>query len=170
MSIYCLLSGIILISIAPHQEPRFLIPLSIPIALILGSKSKNFNHFFTISVVFSILMAILFGSIHQGGVIRTVLNHRDYNSHVFFYKTYMPTDYLNFRMKFTDLKGSNEIKLKESVQKVKGRKYIVYPSTISIPFKIESSEYFCPHFSGEDLPKGINEFDNLCLVKSKIHS
>lgn len=63
------------LSIAPHQEPRFLLPLIIPLVL-LGEKC--INRFPTIGtfvwILFNMILFVLFGVLHQGGVSQSLLS------------------------------------------------------------------------------------------------
>ncbi|TKA55919.1 hypothetical protein B0A53_01618 [Rhodotorula sp. CCFEE 5036] len=51
------------LSVQPHQEPRFLIPLLIPLVLIAGRSALG------LWLTHSILFTVLFGFLHQGGLI-----------------------------------------------------------------------------------------------------
>ncbi|EEH10465.1 GPI mannosyltransferase [Histoplasma capsulatum G186AR] len=66
------LSATVLLSIFPHQEPRFLIPC---VALLLTCFRPPRSRFFLASwVLFNAALGILMGIYHQGGVIPTQLN------------------------------------------------------------------------------------------------
>eukprot|EP01083_Nonionella_stella_P058842 154060_1 len=109
--------GVLALSLAPHQEARFLLPLCLPMALLGGAllfsgSEKSLGALarkpkIIIWVVFNLAMAIFFGVLHQGGVIQTVMRLQTYvdaNSQsntasvssqtaptqVIFFKTYMP--------------------------------------------------------------------------------
>lgn len=79
LSLASLISGTLLLSIQPHQEPRFLLPLVLPL-IILSSPSKKSrgrsaprSRVFWIShLLHSLITVILFGYLHQGG-LRSVL-------------------------------------------------------------------------------------------------
>ena len=66
--------GLAFLSIAPHQEPRFLLPLLIPLVL-LGEKAvRRFPTTAScIWTIFNFVMIILFGILHQGGVNKSLL-------------------------------------------------------------------------------------------------
>ncbi|KAI1235854.1 hypothetical protein IHE44_0001945 [Lamprotornis superbus] len=51
-----------------HQEPRFLIPLILPLVLFSASPSRAVKWKLLI-VLFNLLGALLFGCLHQGGLI-----------------------------------------------------------------------------------------------------
>ncbi|GAA5963081.1 hypothetical protein JCM8115_002616 [Rhodotorula mucilaginosa] len=66
------------LSVQPHQEPRFLIPLLIPLVLIAGRSalvsdkngpSQKRRVFWALWIIHSVLFTALFGFLHQGGLI-----------------------------------------------------------------------------------------------------
>ena len=68
------LFGLGFLSIAPHQEPRFLLPLLIPLALLGESPIRRFPTVGTcIWVLFNVVLIVLFGILHQGGVTKSLL-------------------------------------------------------------------------------------------------
>jgi hypothetical protein len=44
----CVVSALVLLSVAPHQEPRFLIPLLLPLVLLAGSPFILYNPYSTV--------------------------------------------------------------------------------------------------------------------------
>ncbi|RVX69804.1 hypothetical protein B0A52_06449 [Exophiala mesophila] len=102
-------TGTILLSLIPHQEPRFLLP-TIPLLLtsIRLPTSRFWNRAFWISwALFNSILAVLMGIYHQGGVIPTQLavpwlvvhsteatNSTAHNVEVFWWKTYPPPNFL----------------------------------------------------------------------------
>jgi GPI mannosyltransferase 4 len=103
------MTGTLFLSLIPHQEPRFLLPI---VPLILTSirvpASKIANRVFWASwFLFNILLAILMGTYHQGGIIPTQLSmpylitdsintthSQAHNIEVFWWKTYPPPTFL----------------------------------------------------------------------------
>lgn len=100
------ISGTIILSVIPHQEPRFLLPC-VPLLLTCIRPLKT--RLFLVSwVVFNLALGFLMGVYHQGGVVPTQLampeiisssllsgNHNDNNNNrpnvtVFWWKTYSP--------------------------------------------------------------------------------
>ncbi|GAA5895674.1 glycosylphosphatidylinositol-alpha 1,2 mannosyltransferase [Sporobolomyces salmoneus] len=77
-----LLVPVALLSIQPHQEPRFLVPLIVPLVL-LASESSFFvslKHsrqsrrvFWSLWIVHSLFFTLFFGYLHQGGLVPTLL-------------------------------------------------------------------------------------------------
>ena len=100
-----ILVGLILLSCAPHQEPRFLLPTIIPIIVLYGKRvlSKEASPVvFWVWVVFNLLMSIFFGWLHQGGVVPSLLRLPRQQDQplgkaeaVVYYKTYMPPTFLS---------------------------------------------------------------------------
>jgi phosphatidylinositol glycan class Z len=102
-------TGTLILSIIPHQEPRFLIPC-IPLLLTclqLPASSTRRQCFWVSWAVFNITLSILMGVYHQGGVIPAqiampsiVTNSLNSSSsqanvvEVFWWKTYPPPTYL----------------------------------------------------------------------------
>ncbi|PLW22296.1 hypothetical protein PCANC_27122 [Puccinia coronata f. sp. avenae] len=74
LSIASLVSGTLLLSIQPHQEPRFLLPLIFPLTILCSqpmskSSSTMFRKMFWIAHLFHLIITVaLFGFLHQGGV------------------------------------------------------------------------------------------------------
>ncbi|ERF70072.1 hypothetical protein EPUS_00259 [Endocarpon pusillum Z07020] len=112
----CLLSaitGTAFLSIFPHQEPRFLLPC-VPLLLTcihLPTSSRGRKWFWSSWLVFNILLGILMGVYHQGGVIPAQLQVPDLlrssissppptnttamiPATIFWWKTYPPPTYL----------------------------------------------------------------------------
>ena len=109
--LYCYILPLVFLSVFPHQEPRFLIPILSPLALLyghhlFGNLSSDVWQVFW--VAFNIAMALFYGLLHQGGMlnaINTVKYHHSNQAanqldlgmtqtHVIFYNTYMPPKHL----------------------------------------------------------------------------
>lgn len=102
-------SGTAFLSIFPHQEPRFLLPC-VPLFLTcirIPTSSKGKKWFWTCWTTFNILLGILMGIYHQGGVVPAQLQvpkqvaldsagHRTNTTSatIFWWKTYPPPTYL----------------------------------------------------------------------------
>ncbi|KAI8973206.1 Alg9-like mannosyltransferase family-domain-containing protein [Mycotypha africana] len=70
-----LLSGLVGLSIIPHQEARFLCPLLVPLILIYTWRENQYSisvYFWLLWIVFNIVTTYIFGVVHQGGVIPAV--------------------------------------------------------------------------------------------------
>ncbi|ESO98795.1 hypothetical protein LOTGIDRAFT_158742 [Lottia gigantea] len=173
------------LSLFPHQEPRFLLPI-IPFACVMAAdileSSKFQNVFWCLWIVFNICATVFFGFLHQGGVVATLLElqsepisnvQNQINRQLIFYKTYMPPKHLMTSQNFsiTDLAGEHSqtlIKTLTTLQKQSENSYaisIITPNTVFqkikdiLPqnFKLE---FVCPHFSGEDPPNILNTVKN----------
>ncbi|GLD95644.1 hypothetical protein PINS_up004321 [Pythium insidiosum] len=117
----CVAFPLVMISLAPHQEPRFLLPLLVPLHLFssvswqtVSSRASTFR--LSLWLVFNVLLAVFFGVLHQGGIIplmlglgnlslsgssSNLLTHCQFtdmrgfqSSPLVFYKTYMPPRFL----------------------------------------------------------------------------
>jgi phosphatidylinositol glycan class Z len=95
------LSGLAFLSAAPHQEPRFLLPLIFPLVLlghsIVGSFIRSF--FLMTWLVFNLTLLFFFGILHQAGVGNSLLaigsSLMDRNPTTWiFWRTYMPPTFL----------------------------------------------------------------------------
>ena len=127
---------VLIFSIFPHQEPRFLIPL-LPFMVLLASISaKSISKVFTASfLVFNIILTIIFGVMHQGGLIPCILKlqtlyNTDKNTddsnvsyNFIFSRTYMPPQFpllmKGSKVKIFDTKGDNVDRVLEEIQNVK---------------------------------------------------
>ena len=107
---WTIFSGLAVLSCAPHQEPRFILPCILPVVLLCGKSALDVHSDRTRGkatilmapwIVFNIILYIFFGWIHQGGLVDTLLVHTSNTSnnqlmpsvHIF-YKTYMPPSFL----------------------------------------------------------------------------
>lgn len=93
--------GLLLLSSAPHQEPRFLLPLIIPLVLLCDNPRVNSTkHAGTAWVVFNLSLLVVFGGLHQAGVVQSLLElgttlKEQKPAAVIFYHTYMPPTFLS---------------------------------------------------------------------------
>jgi phosphatidylinositol glycan class Z len=102
----CVLLPLLLLSAAPHQEPRFLVPLAVPLCLfctdvlldIPGSKvsdarSSILSHSQQwIWLSFNLLLFFVYGVLHQGGVIPSLLLQPAASAspyHLVYFRTYL---------------------------------------------------------------------------------
>jgi len=112
--------GLVLLSCAPHQEPRFLLPLIVPLVYLYGQKGigrgvwensytsiRKSRASLALWIAFNLFCYIFFGWLHQGGLLQSLLQLEDFRSisngsesrHqpsrvVIYYKTYMPPTFL----------------------------------------------------------------------------
>jgi phosphatidylinositol glycan class Z len=108
-----IVSGLVLLSFSPHQEPRFLLPLIVPLTLSCGHFFARRRILVFVWVVFNVILLCLYGFLHQSGVISTLLrlgieldnevlplmtedphHHVPHPEAVIFVKTYMPPTFL----------------------------------------------------------------------------
>lgn len=103
------ITAVIVLSLIPHQEARFLIPcvplLLTCVRLPVGELSKKI--FWTSWIIFNLLLGLLMGQYHQGGIVPAQIamsglvteslgwrNSDALNVEVFWWKTYPPPTYL----------------------------------------------------------------------------
>lgn len=61
------------LSLAPHQEPRFLLPLTVPLHLYAASSLVSTRARALLWVAFNAILTVFFGVLHQGGVVPLLL-------------------------------------------------------------------------------------------------
>eukprot|EP00299_Pterocystis_sp_00344_P018442 c9204_g1_i3.p3 GENE.c9204_g1_i3~~c9204_g1_i3.p3 ORF type:complete len:249 (+),score=53.64 c9204_g1_i3:807-1553(+) len=98
-------TGIAILSLAPHQEPRFLVPLALPVCLLTSPVFfGRSNRFWKITWLgFNGIVLIFFGGLHQAAVVPSLayLNsnlkplvthdqHTNVSVNIAYHHTYMP--------------------------------------------------------------------------------
>ncbi|EDO42512.1 predicted protein, partial [Nematostella vectensis] len=92
-----------LLSVIPHQEPRFILPVLLPLAILFSHLifGKKAYWIATASwIIWNILGAVVFGVLHQGGVTQCLvylqqqMHAKDGTYHIIFSNTYMPPRHL----------------------------------------------------------------------------
>ena len=103
LCILCVCSGLLVLSLAPHQEPRFLLPVVFPICLIAGRHLGHRKHgnprlidrLYILWIVTNFVLCMLFGVLHQGGVLRSILAIQESRPFsVIYFHTHMPPRFL----------------------------------------------------------------------------
>lgn len=126
------ISGTAFLSLIPHQEPRFLLPI---IPLVLSSvqlpRTKSLTQTFLAAwIIFNVLLGILMGIYHQGGVIpaQIWLGQQDKSlgvGEVLWWRTYSPPVWLlggnDYNITTTDLMGMPFDDMKSRVDAGVGR-------------------------------------------------
>ncbi len=104
--LFSYLVPLFLFSLVSHQEPRFLLPLIIPICLLTGHcifGKNSYMLFRVIWICFNLLAFVFYGYVHQGGVIASLNyvqkmythpSNLEMDQHVVYYNTYMPPRFL----------------------------------------------------------------------------
>ncbi|XP_053404638.1 GPI mannosyltransferase 4-like [Mercenaria mercenaria] len=161
----------VVLSCFPHQEARFLIPLLplVVISVVIFSKKLG-KIFWTIFIIFNVLFSVVFGALHQGGVIPSLMRlqkltatefkkNENISIRLIFSHTYMPPKHVlltqNPNLELKDLKGSNfqtvfaeiekhkklDSSFTSSTKSIKGKKiFIVLPGTLVTEFKARCNE------------------------------
>lgn len=169
------------LSLFSHQEPRFLIPLILPLVLFSTSQNRavKWKH---VIIIFNVLGALLFGCLHQGGLIpclfhlEQLMHSPEFSNHprhytLLFAHTYMPPrSLLNIKkgdthVEVIDMAGSEEEILCQTVEQRAnnltcndGHIFVIIPGTVrdtitkcGVSFKNETLVF--PHLSMEDPPQ-----------------
>lgn len=124
------IAQIIVISLAilstlPHQEPRFLCPMILPVLVLVATSTQWPRKTFWVTwIIFNLVFAVVFGVLHQGGVVPSlfylhsrIVNEPLANTHIIYWKTYMPPrrfleitkqDADSGRVVITDLAGASQ--------------------------------------------------------------
>ncbi|XP_076807703.1 GPI alpha-1,2-mannosyltransferase 4-like [Clavelina lepadiformis] len=152
------LCGLVLLSCIPHQEPRYILPLIVPLCVVSAKAVHPFQmHKLLTSLwlCFNIVAFIAFGIIHQGGMLpcmehlhSVVKTHSEMNPsggnhtlNIYFYKTYMPPVHLlawpannpNLLVNVVDLAGQDLNVLEKVINSSVGvteNNYLVYPASL----------------------------------------
>ncbi|EGG08320.1 uncharacterized protein MELLADRAFT_85009 [Melampsora larici-populina 98AG31] len=140
-----IVSGLGLLSIQPHQEPRFLLPLLIPVCIIashtlLTLTPTSRKVFWKLHFLHTILGTIFYGFLHQSGVIPTISYIKGSNQFediksIVIWKTFDFPKTLLLRTSTSDLnlinlQGLNEISMLDKVckeLKVTQKGILVFP-------------------------------------------
>jgi len=187
----CIVSSMLFLSLATHQEMRFLLPTLIPFVLlgykgIFGSESNIYIK--SGWIAFNILMLIIMGIMHQGGVVPSILKlpqpvGTDTTHHVVFYHTYMPPQHLfgikrdqEGKPKFAvyDLKGGVLTELRKTIRRIteslsyspKDKIFLVAPGTVDLEnlvgnLQVKRKQWF--HLTMENPPQSIEDITKLVL-------
>jgi len=96
---WTIVSGVVLLSCSPHQEPRFLLPCLVPLC-ILASQMPVSKWVMSIWMGSNLLIGVFWGVLHQGQVTNSLLALNDFTettppSVVYYYwRTFMPPTFL----------------------------------------------------------------------------
>lgn len=133
-----------ILSYIPHQEPRFLMPLLIPLVLLFSSHLLSSKLYLYSWLLWNSIGFIFYGIFHQGGVVTSLFYlHKTINNemqiskvplcyHVVYHHTYKPPSHLlawtnlneidSNRLFLHDLAGSTPEKLRQTLNEI-GSKY-----------------------------------------------
>lgn len=126
--IQMIILSLAVLSMQPHQEPRFLVPLLLPIIVLIantGQLAYVGKTFWVFCTVFNLVLAVLFGILHQGGVVPSLFHLHSVvadaslgtRTNIIYWKTYMPPlhflginerDVSSGIISFTDLAGASQ--------------------------------------------------------------
>ena len=157
--ILCIIVPVLIFSLIPHQEPRFIIPVLLPLVLLFSSKVVGLKYSPTILMswsVWNVIGCILFGTMHQGGVVPSLLHlHKVINEkvqsstepychHVVYFHTYMPPTHLlvwpnklstnGHKLYIHDLAGSSQEIFDKKMSKLKSDYCVKNANMVSMYF------------------------------------
>ncbi|KIK38522.1 glycosyltransferase family 22 protein [Suillus luteus UH-Slu-Lm8-n1] len=103
--IQMIILSLTVLSAQPHQEPRFLVPLLLPIIVLIANTGRlaHVGKAFWVSCsIFNFVLAVLFGILHQGGVVPSLFHLHSVvgdaslgtRTTIIYWKTYMPPPHL----------------------------------------------------------------------------
>ncbi|CAN7946949.1 unnamed protein product [Ixodes hexagonus] len=189
MLAYTILLSTISLSALPHQEPRFLVPLLLPIVLLSQRYFGTSRLLFVVWTAGNLAGLVFFGFLHQGGLVPCLFKLQDHlasqgtqqHTTVFFRGTYMPPRHLltlknDLDVEVADLMGSGTTAdLMALLTKAEDRtKVIVMPvgtEQVSLGQKLSSANgsleeiFRCGlHLSAENFPDILQLVD---IYKSK---
>jgi phosphatidylinositol glycan class Z len=156
------------LSCAPHQEPRFLLPLLLPLAAFRGDRMLRTRSRTALWLLFNASLALFFGAMHQAGLPRAtlaagcrlaLLSPSDRAaSTIVFLGTYMAPQSLLFQRaaegaaRVIDLGDASRDVLSATLQSLSGgaRVMLVMPAWVEVPRgSLRLLASFFLHFSGE---------------------
>ena len=150
---FAALFPLLALSLAPHQEPRFLLPL----APILALAWRRPGRLPVAWIAFNVVLAVFFGLLHQGGVLQALkwgVGSAASPATVWFVETYMAPQYVAQTAGAVVRDGSfGDV--------VAGQDWLVVPRSVDIPDALrgvlELRSSFWPHLSTENWPRSLSE-------------
>lgn len=100
--IFALIVSVGLLMIFPHQEPRFLLPVTVIVCVVVGDR-LNLKRFLIPWITFNVLCTVFYGFVHQSGVTKSLFafNHMIQNKEIdvsntsiIFANMYLPPQHL----------------------------------------------------------------------------
>ena len=140
----CIFVPVLILSFIPHQEPRFIMPVLLPMVMLFSSEVVDLKYSSTIFMswsIWNVIGYIFFGILHQGGVLPSLLHLNKvinqkvesstqlYCHHVVYFHTYMPPTHLlawpnnvvlnGHKLYVHDLAGSSQEQFDRTMSKLK---------------------------------------------------
>lgn len=172
-----------LLSIFPHHEARYILPVLTPLILISSDAIFSSRILLSLNILHNVIGLLVMGLFHQGGI--TPCLHRlsehlhttpNVISNVVFYKTYMPPQHLLLLPKDTsvnieDYAGMPQDEFMSTLNRLLQDKNDVAKTYLVVPypvmeevfvkphFQFEVIESFFPHLSTENFPNVSHAFN-----------
>lgn len=180
--IWSFVMPILLLSLIPHQEPRFLLPVLFPLVIFSSDRmfqNNNISRLLLITwTLWNVFGCLFYGFLQQSGVVHSLFDISANRSatqcedvHVVFYHTYMPPRFLllnpkersccEYEIHVHDLMGSSLNFLKtevETLSKMQQEFFLIAPTSIHdkvqsvLQFNSSIVKRFYWHLSMEDPP------------------
>lgn len=126
--IQIIILSLTVLSAQPHQEPRFLVPLLLPVIVLIANTGRLAHvgkTFWVSCFIFNFVLAVLFGILHQGGVMPSLFHLHSMvgntssgtRTNIIYWKTYIPPlhllgvserDVSTGLISFVDLAGASQ--------------------------------------------------------------
>ena len=158
-------TALVLLSQAPHQEPRFLLPLVVPLVLRYSGQMWNDRLQICAWLVFNVIVGAFFGVLHQGGLIKAILRMHELNTPpnataVFAHTLMVPRHLTPKHIAIVDNGGAAWADVANTLRSIASqRAYFVAPRTFShgagdLGFDLDFQ--YSAHLSMEDPPSQLS--------------
>ncbi|KAG1740454.1 glycosyltransferase family 22 protein [Suillus paluster] len=181
--IQMIILSLTVLSMQPHQEPRFLVPLLLPIIVLITNTGRLAcvgKAFWVSCSIFNLVLAVLFGILHQGGVVPSLFHLHSVvadaslgtRTSIIYWKTYIPPlhflgvdgrDVTSDIISFTDLAGASQDDFVASISAGDyNRTFIVTPvamwSTLppALTNCMELDKAIFPHLDLDHIPESMD--------------
>ena len=176
---FSILVSIFFLSLAPHQEPRFLVPLIVPLVLSIPNNNNPSKLFLVFHFFFNFSLTLFFSFFHQAGIVPSLLYvcsdliKQQPQNHLFnlvYFKTYMPPNFLfsscYSSINLIDLAGSSVHLLYSTLKNLQENNvstFVVFPNSIrdlvfrSVSCNFHLIQSFTPHVSTEHFPSSFSQ-------------
>lgn len=180
--IQIIILSLAVLSVQPHQEPRFLVPLLLPVIVLIANTGRlaHVGKAFWVSCsIFNFALAILFGILHQGGVVPSLFHLHSVvadaslitRTNIIYWKTYIPPVHLlgvserdvsTGLISFSDLAGASQDDFAASLSADYDRTFVVTPMAMryTLPVAImgcmELNQSIFPHLDLDHVSESID--------------
>ena len=177
--IIALVVPLMVLSLIPHQEPRYLVPLLVPLLAVVVPRlhaSHNRDKLLKVWIAFNIVCGVWFGFLHQGGVYKSLehMNQHIHSTrasgeeggvHLIYWRTHMAPPHLlgvdvnDNTVRLHNLNGGDCQRVTDLLQDLRrknfsGEVWLFCPSVLhsSVGDNFTLHKQYFPHVTTEDLP------------------